>query len=160
MEGWARNLGLGAALAFAIVPAQGFAQSRDSFHDLLAAYRCEVVHRLEKVYATGNPAIDRDRFIAVTVPGHPHGYVQCIFHDHQTGVYCEASSGFYYAKKGQPRTFHQSSNAITALAKLGFDGRQQRKFQNRYECGRSAQFQRHRRFHVTCVARRLRRAPA
>src|SRR5512146_1245578 len=72
----------------------------ESFHDLLVVYRCEVVRRLEQIYATGNPASDRNRFIAITVPGHPHGYVQCIFHDNQPGLYCEAASGFWYDKPG------------------------------------------------------------
>ena len=97
------------------------AAAAESFHDLLVVYRCEVVQRLERIYATGNPANDRDRFIAVTVPGHPHGYVQCIFHDNQTGLYCEAASGFWYDKPGTPRTFHQPPAAIAALARLGFD---------------------------------------
>jgi hypothetical protein len=97
------------------------AAARDSFHDLLSVYRCEVVHRLEQIYATGDPASDRDRFIAVTVPGHPHGYVQCIFHDNQTALYCEAASGYWYDKEGSPRTFRQSPEAVAALARLGFD---------------------------------------
>jgi len=105
----------------ASVLASQAAAGRDSYHDLLVVYRCEVVHRLERVYVSGNPANDRDRFIAVTVPGHPHGYVQCIFHDHQTGLYCEAASGFWYDKPGTPRTFHQPPAAIAALARLGFD---------------------------------------
>lgn len=95
--------------------------ARDSFHDLLVVYRCEVVKRLEQIYITGDPANDRDRFLAVTVPTHPHAYVQCIFHDHQTGLYCEASSGWWYGKKDEPRTFWQSPETIAALARIGFD---------------------------------------
>lgn len=90
----------------------------DSLHDLLSVYRCEVVQRLEQIYATGDPKLDDDRFLAVTVPEHPHGYVQCIFHDEQTAIYCEASSGFYY---DEPRTFHQAPETIDALARLGFN---------------------------------------
>lgn len=91
---------------------------RDSLHDLLSVYRCEVVHRLEQIYATGDPKLDDDRFLAVTVPEHPHGYVQCMFHDERTAIYCEASSGFYY---DEPRTFHQPPETIEALARLGFN---------------------------------------
>lgn len=93
----------------------------DSFHDLLVVYRCEVVHRLEQIYRSGDPTVDHNRFIAVTVPDRPQAYVQCIFHDHQTGFYCEASSGFHYEKESVPRTFYQPPETIVALAKLGFD---------------------------------------
>ncbi len=109
-----------AVVAVLLSFAPAWAEARDSFRALLSVYRCEVVNRLERIYATGDPASDRDRFIAVTVPGHPHGYVQCIFHDNQTGLYCEASSGFYYAKAGETR-FYQSPATISALARIGFD---------------------------------------
>jgi hypothetical protein len=93
----------------------------DSFHNLLVVYRCEVVHRLEQIYRSGDPAVDHNRFIAVTVSDRPQAYVQCIFHDHQTRLYCEASSGFYYEKESVPRTFYQPPETIVALARLGFD---------------------------------------
>lgn len=93
----------------------------DSFHDLLVNYRCEVVNRLEQIYRTGDPSKDRDRFIAITVLPHPHGYVQCIFHDNQTALYCEAASGWWFDKEGEPRTFHQPAAAVAALARMGFD---------------------------------------
>ena len=103
-----------------LMAGQGAAAS-DSFRDLLVVYRCEVVHRLEQIYATGDPASDRNRFIAVTVPGRPHSYVQCIFHDRQTGLYCEAASGWWHGKAGEPRTFRQPPETIAALARMGFD---------------------------------------
>lgn len=108
------------SLVVAVMAGQ-VAFAADSFHDLLVVYRCEVVHRLEQIYGAGNPASDRDRFITVTVPNHPHGYVQCIFHDSQTGLYCEAASGFWFNKPGTLRTFHQPAAAVAALARLGFD---------------------------------------
>jgi hypothetical protein len=114
-----------AAFAFALAVSStspcAAAEPRDSFHDLLAVYRCEVVHRLEQIHATGDAAVDRNRYIAVTVPDHPHGYVQCIFHDRLTKIYCEAASGFYLDKDRAARTFHQPARAIAALARLGFD---------------------------------------
>jgi hypothetical protein len=112
---------IASSVLMATLAAGQAAIASDSFHDLLVVYRCEVVNRLEQIYATGDPANDRDRFIAVTVPGHQHGYVQCIFHDHQTGLYCEAASGWWYDKEGEPRTFRQPPETITALARIGFD---------------------------------------
>jgi hypothetical protein len=93
----------------------------DSFRDLLVSYRCEVVKRLERIYRTGDLSSDRDRFIAVTVPSHPHGYGQCIFHDNATGLYCEAASGYWYGKADAPRTFRQPAATVAALERLGFD---------------------------------------
>lgn len=93
----------------------------DSLHDLLVVYRCEVVNRLEQIYLTGNPASHRNRYLAISVPRRIQAYVQCIFHDNNTKIYCEAASGFWYSKKGEPRTFRQTPEAIDALAGLGFD---------------------------------------
>lgn len=115
-----RIMRMAAVAAFWLVPSLALAEMSTSLRALLVVYRCDVVKRLEQIYVTGDPASDRDRFIAVTVPSHPHGYVQCIFHDKQTGLYCEASSGFYYAKASEPR-FHQSPATIAALAQMGFD---------------------------------------
>jgi hypothetical protein len=116
----ARELGLAAALVLLLVPATAAGQDADSLRELLKAYRCQVVDRLERIYDTGDPASTRDRFIAVTMPEHRHGYVQCIFYDRQSKVLCEASSGFYLGKPGMPRTLRLAPDAIAALARLGF----------------------------------------
>ncbi len=97
------------------------ALARDSLRDLLITYRCEVVRRLERIYAAGDPTSDRDRFIAITVPGRAQAYVQCLLHDKNTGIYCEAASGFWFDEPGKPRTFYHPRDAIAALARLGFN---------------------------------------
>ena len=99
----------------------GSAMAGDSFRDLQVAYRCEVVRRLEQIHATGDPRSDRDRFLTVTLPDHLRNYVQCIFHDSNSKVYCEASSGFWLTRKGQARTVRQPPATIAALANLGFE---------------------------------------
>jgi hypothetical protein len=101
--------------------ASGAAIAGDSFRDLQVAYRCEVVQRLERIYATGDPASERDRFLAITLPDIRGNYVQCIFHDANRKIYCEASSGFWLTKKGGVRTFRQPPATVAALANLGFD---------------------------------------
>jgi hypothetical protein len=113
---WRRAM-LAVALGAPIVAA---AQPADTFHDLLVQYRCPVVDRLEQVYAAGDPASSRHRFLAITVPHAMQAYVQCIFHDNNTKLYCEAASGFYYDGPGEPRTFHHPAAAIAALGRLGF----------------------------------------
>jgi hypothetical protein len=108
-----------AAIMGGLVADAATAEMSPGFRQFLAVYRCDVVHRLEQIYATGDPASTRDRYIAITVPEHPHGYVQCMFYDHQTKLLCEASSGFYFMKSGEPR-FHQPPQTIATLAQLGF----------------------------------------
>src|SRR5262249_49174338 len=37
-----------------------------------------------------------------------------------TKILCEAASGFYYSKPGEPRTMRLSPEAVAALGQLGF----------------------------------------
>jgi hypothetical protein len=107
-------------------PQGAIAQMQPTLRALLLEYRCPVVDRLERIYSHGNPSSDADRFLAITHPGHPHGYVQCMFFDNRRRLLCEASSGFYFTPRGHPRTFHLQPDAIAALGRLGFstDGSQ------------------------------------
>lgn len=109
-----------AVVLFFFLFAVGAAQTNSSLRLFLAAYRCNIVHRLERIYEHGDPSVQLDRYIAVTVPSHPHGYVQCMFIANRERVLCEASSGFWYDKPGEPRTFRLAPDAIAALARLGF----------------------------------------
>lgn len=113
---WARAF-LAAVL---VMPLGAAAQEPDTYRELLIQYRCPVVDRLEQVYAAGDPASSRHRFLAIEVPDVIQGYVQCIFHDNNTKLYCEAASGFYYDGPGEPRIFHHSARTIAALGRLGF----------------------------------------
>lgn len=87
---------------------------------LLAEYRCPVVDRLDRIYEHPKPTDFRDRYLAVTLVPHPHGYVQCMFMANRTRVLCEASSGYFYNKDGAPRTFFLPPDSIAALGRLGF----------------------------------------
>lgn len=114
MANWLRWIA--AALAFTAP-----ASAADSFADLRAAYHCDVVRRLEQIYATGDPRINLNRYLVITLPARTHAYVQCQIFDNRTRIHCEASSGFWFAKKGQKRTFYLPPRAVAALARLGFD---------------------------------------
>jgi hypothetical protein len=92
--------------------------ANDSFHNFQAAYRCDVLERLKLIYATGDPRKPLNRYLVISGPG--HDYVQCIFHDSNSRVRCEASSGFWTTKPGRARTVYQTPRAIAALASLGF----------------------------------------
>lgn len=97
-----------------------YAAARDSFRDLQIVYRCEIVIRLETIYGAGDQSSDRDRYLAVEIFGQPQSYVQCLFHDRNTAIYCEAASGYWATKPGEQRTYYQSQETVAALAALGF----------------------------------------
>jgi hypothetical protein len=96
------------------------AQTSDTLRALLVEYRCPVVDRLDRIYEHASPDDYRDRFLAVTLAGHPHGYVQCMFVANRSRVLCEASSGYYYNRPSGPRTLYLPRDAIAALGRLGF----------------------------------------
>lgn len=96
------------------------AAAQTSLRALLIEYRCAVVDRLDRIHENPAPTDFRDRFLAVTLPEHPHGYVQCIFFDSRRKILCEASSGFYFDPPGRTRTFRLSREAVAALGALGF----------------------------------------
>lgn len=108
------------AAALWLVPSLACAEMPASLRALLLEYRCPLVDRLERIYEFGDHNSHRDRFIAVTAPRHRHGYVQCMFAERRSLLYCEASSGFYYDKEGAPRTQWLARDKIEALSRLGF----------------------------------------
>jgi hypothetical protein len=59
----------------------------------IARHRCALVERRETLHQRGPVEDSRDRFIIVALRGARQRYVQCIFHDRDTRMYCEASSG-------------------------------------------------------------------
>ncbi len=111
----------GAVLALAVsLVASSAGASPDTRLELLQKYRCALADRLQRLYDAGDPAQDHNRFIVAAMPAPRHGYVQCLFHDNETRVLCEAASGFYETKPGLPRTAHLATEKIAALARLGF----------------------------------------
>jgi hypothetical protein len=111
---------VGIATVLCILPSLAYAEISPTLRALLVEYRCQLVNRLERIHEFGDRASARDRFIAVTVPEHRHGYVQCMFIHGGLQMLCEASSGFYYDKEGSSRTFWLAPESVSALGRLGF----------------------------------------
>jgi hypothetical protein len=111
-----------AALLFlpALVAKPAQAQPVSTLSELFTAHRCPLAERLERLHRKGDLASQRDRFIAVSLPEHPHGYVQCMFVELRRKILCEASSGFYFSKPGEPRAY-LPDEAVVLLARLGFN---------------------------------------
>jgi len=61
----------------------------------IAQHRCALVERLQAMHRRGPVEESRDRFISVALRDEPQRYVQCIFHDRDAWMFCEASSGAY-----------------------------------------------------------------
>lgn len=97
------------------------AEPSATLRDLVAKFRCPLADRLEQVYTAGRATRQRDRFIVVTVPEHPHGYVQCMFVKRKTTLLCEAASGYFVSTRDAPRLFRLPDEAVAALGQLGFD---------------------------------------
>jgi hypothetical protein len=118
---WISKVAIAALTACAMLLSPIIATAQTgSLRALLVEYRCPVVDRLDRVYEHASPHDHLGRFLAVTLSGHPHGYVQCMFAANRTRILCEASSGYYYNKPGAPRTFYLPPDAIAALGRLGF----------------------------------------
>jgi T3SS (YopN, CesT) and YbjN peptide-binding chaperone 3 len=109
------------ALATALLIA-GLAQAHaaDDLRAFLANHRCAVVERLELIHARGNRSRSHNRFLVVGLEQHGRSYVQCLFVAQDTRMLCEASSGFYAQRPGEPRRFRLAPEAVAALGRLGF----------------------------------------
>jgi hypothetical protein len=95
------------------------AQDASTFEQFLQQYRCPVVDRLQRIYATGDPEKFPDEYLIVDMPPQRENYVQCLFY-RTDKIMCEAASGFYLNAPEEPRTMYLPPGAIAALAHLGF----------------------------------------
>jgi type III secretion system-like peptide-binding chaperone len=86
----------------------------------IAAYvekwRCPVAAYLQGIYQL--PPTNDDRYLILWAKRRPALYVQCIFHEDDQQIYCEAPSGFYrYADRAGS---FATPARLDALAGLGF----------------------------------------
>jgi len=56
----------------------------------------------------------------VSVKARPQNYVQCMFADNRSILYCEASSFYCAERDTKPRTLYMPPERMAALEKLGF----------------------------------------
>jgi hypothetical protein len=85
--------------------------------DFLATYRCAVVVRLERMHARGDRSTQTERFIILESRRARQHYVQCIFTENDTEMFCEAASGFYAPEASR---FQLTPQELVALKRLGF----------------------------------------
>ena len=83
-------------------------------------HHCQITARLQTLYAAPDKKPHSDRFIILALKYSPFEFVQCLFEDDNSELLCEASSGFYTAKPGEPRTYKIKPEGLTELKLLGF----------------------------------------
>ena len=83
---------------------------------VLDQWRCPIAAYLERIRRF--PEKLQDRYLILWGKRHPAFYVQCIFHDEDRQIYCEAASGFFrYADR---IANFATPERVAALANLGF----------------------------------------
>ncbi len=85
-------------------------------HAVIEKWRCAVAAYLDRIHQL--PPKLEHRYLILWSKRKPEYYVQCIFHDEDRQIYCEAASGFYaYADRiGSFAT----PQRLEALASLGY----------------------------------------
>jgi len=110
----------GAILAVQFCNNLAVAQVPDTRVALFARYHCPLTDLLRQVYEAPSPFQKLDRYLALTAPLIHKNYIQCMFAENRTKLYCEASSGYYDEAMGKPRRVFPSEETKAAFAKLGF----------------------------------------
>ena len=111
IEPFARSAALTLAL-LAATPATAQDRPRD---DLLTRWRCAVYDRLAQIHAT--PPTPYDRFLIIEMPAKPYAYVQCIFENGDTTMFCEVASGYFH---DVPRNVWLPKPVVAAIGRLGY----------------------------------------
>jgi len=108
-----RVLAYAAAIA---VGAHAAAASAAGIEAFIAIHKCRVAEGLRMIAATTER---RDPFLILAWPpsSPAQGYVQCLFNDDSSRIYCEAQSGTLDPGPGR----RPSPSGLAALARLGFD---------------------------------------
>ena len=86
----------------------------------MARYRCPVVAVLKEIHRKGPVGTSRNRFVSLTMTGLFQRYVQCIFVESDTAMFCEASSGAYGTNSFSLVRFEPTEETRNTLHRLGF----------------------------------------
>ena len=105
-------------IAFAFFAATSAeAESDDAREAFIETYRCTVIEILTSIQGR-DPA--SSRYLILAVANRTPSYEQCLINPDRRQIYCEADSGFYQNKEGEPRTVFLSAEDKGKLARLGF----------------------------------------
>ena len=105
------------SIALFVFAATAHAESDEAREAFIETYRCTVIEILTSIQGR-DPATNR--FLILAVANRAPSYVQCLISPDRRQIYCEADSGFYQNKTGEPRTVFLSADDKGKLARLGF----------------------------------------
>lgn len=114
------RLVLAVILAGHLCASSALAQTSDTRQALFAKYRCPLADMLRQVFEAPSAFQKLDRYLVLSAPLVQKNYVQCMFAENRTKLYCEASSGYYDEATGKPRRTFPSEETKAAFEKLGF----------------------------------------
>lgn len=103
-------------IAATVFTAHAAAASGSGLDAFVSIHKCRVAEGLRMIAAATE---DRDPFLILAwPPSSPvQGYVQCLFNDDSSSIYCEAQSGTLDPEPGR----RPSPAGLALLARLGFD---------------------------------------
>ena len=92
-----------------------------SLEDFIVTYRCMVIEHLKAIREHGSRATPENRYVILALQNSPQRFVQCIYHEYDSKLLCEASSGRFGPRAGQHHNLTLSQHAIERLHALGFE---------------------------------------
>ncbi len=120
-SGWHRYASLALALSFVLgQTGVAAAEPAPALKTFVATHRCALLERLIAVHSAGDRNSMRDRFLILGRADQPQAYVQCGFQERGRHLLCEASSGFYSSRPGEPRRFRLGPGQTAKLARYKF----------------------------------------
>jgi len=109
-----QSVWLSICLLILILPASVSAEpAAANLNRLLTAYTKPVFDMLSHIHA--HEITQHARFLILSSRSNPQYYVQCLFYDKDTKIFCEAASGFY----SEPQ-YHLSAKGRNAIRNMGF----------------------------------------
>ena len=93
----------------------------DDLRIFIDMHRCAIIERLEMIQMEPRVGPDpKNRYLIVSPVQHIGNYAQCIFFEDDSKMYCEAASGFFLTKPGQPNPTWLSPESRAAVVSLGY----------------------------------------
>jgi hypothetical protein len=114
------------------LPRSAMADDSRGLREFLEANHCQVLSRLHQIYTTvrkpRKPQL-KNRYLTLSPVSSAHQYVQCIFIEGETRMYCEAASGLFWARQGGNELDVISATGRATLVRQGFELRPNGNFQ-------------------------------
>ncbi len=116
-----RNIAIAVAVLPAFCTSLWAAEQRNVLlEQFIATYHCMVIEHLKAIREHGSRAAPENRYVILALQNSPQRFVQCIYHEYDSKLLCEASSGRFGPSAGQPHNLTLSREAIERLHALGF----------------------------------------